>query len=85
MPAQEHNSNCIAKQALLNSMTINYYTLLKNNKEHFWFQKSCKLGEYGILQVNDCIICQNNRLADVHVFKNSKHTDHQCKNGYDSY
>ena len=43
------------------------YTLLKNNKEHFWFQKSCKLGEYHILQVNDCIICQNNRRADVHV------------------
>ena len=28
---------------------LNNYTLLKNNKEHFWFQKSCKLGIYNMV------------------------------------
>ena len=74
----------MAKQALLFRLNGNY-TLLKNNKGHFWFQKSCKLGEYSIVQVADCITWQNKRLAYVHVFKNSMHIDYQLfKNGYDT-
>ena len=42
----------MAKQALIIELNNNY-TLLKNNNEHFWFQKSCKLGKYSMLQVND--------------------------------
>ena len=46
-------------------------------------KRVANLGNIVYYKLMTLFICQNNRLADVHVFKNSKHIDHQCKSGYD--